>query len=290
MGYSVGVIMAGNKKVIGIIGHPVEHSLSPLMHNYAFSLLKLPFHYSAFDVEPAEIKNAIKSVRALGMAGLNVTVPHKEKVLPFLDRLDDEAKIMGAVNTIYLDRGKLVGTNTDGIGFIRSLKANRFSPKGKDVSMIGAGGSARAIGLSLLRSGISSLTIINRSQANGRKLVKELEKYGTVLFAKAGSKESALAVSGSSLIVQTTPVGMKRGDPLPLKGIVFSRGQYLYDIIYAPCETKLLKKGKWEGAKTINGLEMLVYQGGESFRIWTGRKFPEAKVLNYLRQQIFRGR
>lgn len=277
------------KKLLGIIGHPVAHSLSPLMHNRAASLLGLDYVYSAFDVAPQNLKSALTGMRSLGVAGLNVTVPYKEKVIPFLDSFDEEAALIGAVNTITLKNGKLIGSNTDGAGFIRSLKQKGFRPRGKSAAIIGAGGSARAIGVALCRAGVSKLTVINRSATRGRRLARTLSKLGDVSFAASNKSFAAAAAEEADIIVQTTPCGMKISDALPLSGIGFHKGQWVYDIIYSPIETRFLKKARLKGAKTLNGLSMLVYQGSESFKIWTGRSFPEDKIVGFLKRIVIKG-
>ncbi len=278
------------KKVFGIIGCPVAHSLSPLMHNAAAAELKIPAVYVSFEVQPADLKKAISGMRALGIAGINVTVPHKEKVVPLLDCLDEQAKLIGAVNTITGKDGELIGSNTDGAGFIRSLKTAGFNPAGKNVAVIGAGGSSRSIAASLLLEGVAGITVVNRTPARGRKLVKLFGELGEISLAAAGSGDARSAIEESDLVVQTTPVGMKRSDPLPVKSVRFHEGQYVYDIIYAPERTRLLQKADKEGAKTVNGLGMLVYQGSESFRIWTGKRFPEKKVFGLLENFLARGK
>lgn len=277
------------KVVLGIIGHPVAHSLSPFMHNTAAGELGLDFVYTAFDVTPEELGRAMDGIRALGIAGLNVTVPHKENVINFLDGLDEEAELIGAVNTIYMRKGKLLGFNTDGIGFMRSLKADGFRPRDKRAAMIGAGGSSRAVGVSLLRAGVSQLTVINRTPSRGKELVRRLTPLGSVSFAVSSSPDARAAINESDLVVQTTTLGMRKSDPLPVRGVEFRNGQYVCDIIYAPLETRLLKKAKIGGARTINGLGMLLYQGSESFRIWTGRRFPEEKVFRRLKKFLSKG-
>jgi shikimate dehydrogenase len=278
------------KKLLGIIGHPVAHSLSPLMHNRAAELIGLDCVYCAFDVAPQNLKEALYGMRALGVQGLNVTVPHKEKVIPFLDGLDEEAALIGAVNTITLKNGKLIGSNTDAKGFIRSVQQNRFRPRGKSAVIIGAGGSARAIGVALCRAGLSKLTIINRSAQRGRRLVRTLSKLGDVSFAASDKSHAAKAAEAADIVVQTTPCGMKHSDALPLSNPAFHKGQWVYDIIYAPIETRFLKKARLKGAKTSNGLSMLVYQGSESFKIWTGHRFPEEKIVGFLQRTVMKGR
>lgn len=276
-------------KVHGIIGHPVSHSLSPAMHNRAAGLLGLSFVYVAFDVAPGELKRALAGMRSLGIKGLNVTVPHKEAVIPLLDRLEEEAALIGAVNTITVKNGRLVGGNTDGTGFIESIKKNGFRPRGKRAAIIGAGGSARAIGAALCRAGVSKLTVINRTESRGLRLARRLSKLGDCSFAASGGSFAKKEAGKCDLIVQTTPCGMKRGDGLPVSGIAFHAGQTVCDIIYAPVETGFLKKARQEGAKTVNGLGMLVYQGSASFNMWTGHDFPKEKILRFLKRTISKG-
>ncbi|MBI5636598.1 MAG: shikimate dehydrogenase [Nitrospinae bacterium] len=272
--------------VLGIIGHPVAHSLSPLMHNFAAKKLGLPYTYVAFDVEPAQLKKAVEGLRALGIAGVNVTVPHKVKVMKHLDGITQEARDIGAVNTVINRNGKLSGTNTDGIGFLRSLENAKFMPKGKTAVVIGSGGSSRAIGVSLLRAGVKRLTVISRRSPAG--LVKVLRAFGSADFILSGSPLVPAALRGADLVVQATPLGMKKGDPLPLRDPAFRKGQLVYDIIYAPVETRFLAAARKAGADTMNGLAMLVYQGSESFRLWTGKKFPEDAALKLLKAKLGR--
>lgn len=273
-------------KVYGIIGHPVGHTLSPMMHNRAAGLLGLPYSYVAFDVPPEKLKTAIGAVRSLGIFGLNITVPHKERVITYLDRIEEEALLIGAVNTISLINGQLTGTNTDGLGFIRSLKMEGFNPRKKKVALIGAGGSARAIGVSLCRAGISEIVVINRSTVRGKRLAGNLNEFGEAWFVPAeDSKKVQDAINRCDLVVQTTPCGMKKKDPLPISAR-FSKGQWVYDIIYSPWQTRFLAKAGSGGARTINGLGMLIYQGSESFRIWTGKPFPEGKILEWMKKSV----
>lgn len=267
-------------RVLGIIGHPVGHSLSPLMHNFATKELGLPFAYVAFDVAPADLKAAVRGLRALGVAGFNVTVPHKVAVMKCLDETDATAQCIGAVNTVVNKNGKLCGTNTDGAGFMRSLEKAKFNPAGKSVVIIGAGGSTRAIGVSLLRAGVKRLTLVNRTRCRGLEMARILARHGDAVLAEGA--DATESMEAAALVVQTTSLGMKRSDPLPVAAPRFRKGQLVYDIIYAPAETKFLAVARKAGAKTMNGLAMLVYQGSESFRLWTGKKFPEEKALKLL--------
>ncbi len=276
--------------VLGIIGHPVSHSLSPLMHNFAAKKLGIPYTYAAFDVATKnDVGPAVKGLRVLGVRGFNVTVPHKIRVMRFLDHVDKEAERIGAVNTVINRGGRLHGTNTDGIGFLRSLEKKGFKPKGKRAVIIGAGGSSRAIGVSLLRKGIKSLSVINRSKISGTRLVETLSSFGSVILIQANEvKRARSAVLEADLVVQCTSLGMKKDDPLPLRDPAFRKGQLVYDIIYAPVETRFLAAARKAGADTMNGLAMLVYQGSESFRLWTGKKFPDEAALKLLKGKLGR--
>lgn len=271
------------EKLLGIFGHPVSHSLSPAMHNHAAQLLGLEYRYVAFDVNPDSLKTALRAIPALGVVGINVTVPHKEKAARVVDKLEGDAAAVGAVNTITVKDGRLIGFNTDGIGFIRALKSEKINPKGKRALIIGAGGSSRTIGLALLRAG-ARIEITNRTPEAGKKLARLLSKFGKASFVQSPAVQRA--VEEADIIVQTTPVGMKPNDPLPISNPLFRKGQVVYDIIYAPEKTKLLKLAEQQGAKTINGLSMLVFQGSESFNIWTGKRFPEEKALNFLKRLL----
>lgn len=275
--------------VLGIIGHPIAHTLSPLMHNFAAKKLGLPFTYVAFDVVTKEdVGPAVEGLRALGVRGFNVTVPHKIRVMEFVI-CDEESERIGAVNTVINRDGVLHGTNTDGIGFLRSLQKKGFNPKGKKAVIIGAGGSSRAIGVSLLRKGVKSLAVINRSKQNGATLVDTLSHFGNVnLIQTSEAVRAHSAVLEADLVVQCTSLGMKKGDPMPVSSPVFRKGQLVYDIIYAPVETRFLAAARKAGADTMNGLAMLVYQGSESFRFWTGKKFPEEAALKLLKGKLGR--
>lgn len=271
--------------VLGVIGHPVNHTLSPLMHNRAAKLLNLDYVYVAFDVAPKNLRKVFAGLRGLGVRGLNVTVPHKEKVIPFLDSLDEEVLLAGAVNTITLENGRLVGSNTDGKGFMKSLKVRGFDLRNKKVAIMGAGGAARAIGVAVCRAGAEEVTVINRSALRGKRLARHLSQLGKVAFVSASSDNAVSVVRASDIIVQATPCGMKRSDPLPAGSAGFRKKQLVYDIIYS-AETRFLQKAKSKGAYTANGLEMLVYQGSESFRKWTGSPFPEGKILGFLKRTL----
>lgn len=262
-------------KLFMLIGHPVKGSPSPAMHNAAFSHLGLDHVYVGVDVPPAGLQDAIAGIRALGIAGANVTIPHKTAVVPLLDELHETASLAGAVNTIKNSRGRLIGYNTDGAGALRALET-RTRVGGKNVLLLGAGGAARAIAFSIADAG-AEITIANRTAARARSLAREIrEKLGRdVRCATLRESELSAAARESDIIINATSVGMyPRSGSTLLTSDMIPGGAVVFDIVYKPLETKLLKEAKKAGATTIRGVEMLVHQGALSFEIWTGKKAP----------------
>jgi len=251
------------------------------MQNAAFSFLGLDYIYVPYCVAPAELESAVKAVISLGMAGVNITIPHKEKVCCYLDQITPGAKIAGAVNTIVNNKGKLYGYNTDGAGFLRSLKEEaNFFPAGKAVLIVGAGGAARSIAVELAISGARSVTIVNRKHERALALAQLLteqtpiKKADTALWAGAEFKES---IKKADLIVQATPLGMypKEDVCLDFPFEYLQPGQVICDLVYNPPVTKFLKNACLaEGVKVINGIGMLLYQGVLAFEYWTGVQAP----------------
>ncbi len=257
----------GNTKKFGILGNPVSHSLSPAMHNSGFRSLGMNAVYLPFEV--VNIEGALSGVRSLGIDGLSVTIPHKQAAMPFLDTIDPVAEKIGAVNTIKVIREggevKLHGLNTDWIGANRALEL-KISLKGKKTVILGAGGAARAIGFGLQEAG-GSIEICSRTEESGRALAADLECDWYPL--------SALEDLSADILINGTSVGMH---PHENKSIIARKllvnYQVVMDIVYAPLNTKLLQEADEVGCMTVNGLEMLLYQGVEQFEIWTGEKAP----------------
>jgi len=273
-------------KVFGVLGYPVKHSLSPLMHNAAFNALKLDAEYRFFEIRPEDLKIFLKALPEKNIHGLNVTVPYKETVIPFLAQLSPEARLIGAVNTIRVDAGKLEGFNTDGEGFLRHLSRDlEFSPQGKVIAIIGAGGAARAIAVYLCRERPKTISIYDIDQKKSSALVEHLRKNFSGIQFHAAVSVSALNLEASHLCVNATPIGMKDSDPSPVEERFLHPGLLVYDLIYNPAETKLLKLAKVCGAKVANGLGMLLYQGILSFQIWTGQEPP----VGVMRQALEEG-
>ncbi|MEO2066019.1 MAG: shikimate dehydrogenase [Desulfurobacteriaceae bacterium] len=279
--------ITGRTAVYGIIGYPVKHSLSPLMQTSAFQELGLDAVYVPFEVPPENLEDAVKGLRALSVRGFNVTVPHKEKVAQLVDYLTEDAEILGAVNTVKNEGGELTGYNTDAEGFLRSLIEEGVELEGKRALMFGAGGAARAVGYALLKGGVKFLNIVNRSFSKAKKVAEILGKRGNVLVypLKEGTVETLL--KDTDIIVNTTSVGMKEGDPQLFDYSKIPSGITVVDIIYNPPQTPLLKAANEKGCKTINGLGMLVHQGAVAFEIWTGKKAPVEKMKKVLEEELY---
>ena len=279
--------ITGRTAVYGIIGYPVKHSLSPLMQTSAFQELGLDAVYVPFEVPPENLEDAVKGLKALSVRGFNVTVPHKEKVAQLVDYLTEDAEILGAINTVKNEGGELTGYNTDAEGFLRSLIEEGVELEGKRALMFGAGGAARAVGYALLKGGVKFLNIVNRSFSKAKKVAEMLGRRGNVLVypLKEGTVEALL--KDADIIVNTTSVGMKEGDPQLFDYSKIPSGITVVDIIYNPPQTPLLKAAKEKGCKTINGLGMLVHQGAVAFEIWTGKKAPVEKMKKVLEEELY---
>jgi shikimate dehydrogenase len=261
----------GRTRITGLFGYPVEHTLSPAMHNAAFSALGLNYCYVPFLVHPDSLANAVQGVRAMNLAGVNVTVPHKENVIPFLDEVSEEASFIGAVNTIVHDKGRLTGYNTDGRGFMQSLAEKGVSVEGKDVIVIGAGGASRAISYYLSKKA-KSLSLFDIDKQKAGRLVSDLKQIKDAVSVT----EDLSRVDGFDIIVQATPLGMKDADPLPVDAEKLRKEQIVYDLIYK--KTRLLRKAEERGCVTLNGLGMLLWQGVFAFELWTGQK-PDVEIM-----------
>lgn len=259
--------ITGKTRVAALFGCPVEHTLSPVMHNAAFDHLRFDCCYLPFSVAPEALKQAVESIRALGFVGANLTIPHKEAVLPLLDALDEEAAAIGAVNTIAHHEGKLTGYNTDGKGFMRSLEERGISAADRNVLIIGAGGSSRAIGFYLGREA-KLLTLYNRSRAKAEALAADLSATGGKVSVSAELKD----LGGFDIIINATPLGLKQCDQMPLDPDSIEPTVVVCDLIYH--KTPLLSHAEAKGCKTVSGAGMLLWQGALAFELWTGMKPP----------------
>ncbi|KIL38270.1 shikimate dehydrogenase [Gordoniibacillus kamchatkensis] len=264
--------------VYGVFGDPVRHSKSPIMLNRAFREAGINAVYAAFHILPAQLGDAVRGVRALGFRGINVTIPHKVEVMQYLDEIDEGARVIGAVNTIVNEGGRLVGYNTDGIGYVRSLREETgMDLAGRRVVLLGAGGAARGVGYALAREGIASLRIVNRTAERAVELAAALSAYADC--AGAGMDGAAAAVRDADVVVNTTSAGMHPNvDDVPLDPDLLHSGLIVSDLIYNPLKTRLLAEAERRGAKTHGGLGMFIYQGAYAFEYWTGRQAPVAAM------------
>jgi shikimate dehydrogenase len=279
-------------KIVGIIGHPIKHSFSPLMHNIAFELAGKNFIYLPFDVSPNNLKDALKGMIALGVKGFNVTLPLKEKILPLLKDVTEEANIIGAVNCVVNEDGILRGYNTDVNGVIESLNPFKDEIAGATVSIIGAGGAARSVIYALIRNfKVGFINIINRTEQKA----ESLKEYFTAKMIFGEFKAHQLVppdiidvLRSSKLIVNTTSIGLypEIDDSATTIKESFLKGQIVFDVVYNPVKTKLLKLAESQNTTIITGLKMFVEQGAKSYELWCGENMPVEKVYRALESYL----
>jgi shikimate dehydrogenase len=280
-------MISGKTSIFGIFGHPVEHSFSPGMHNAAFAAIGLDGCYVPFAVHPDDLGNAVKAIVPLGLCGLNITVPHKEKVIPFLDDLAYDARLIGAVNTIEVRDEKLIGHNTDGKGFLRSLREETgFRPKGKTFLMVGSGGAARAVCFELALAGAGDILLYDLDRDKAGKLGHDIRSATATRVTVTDVSSLRTLAPDADCLVNATPLGLKKSDPLPLSRDLMRKGQLVCDLVYNPPDTRLLRTAQSRGAKTLRGIGMLLYQGVIAFEIWTGKKAPVTVMKKALARQI----
>lgn len=277
-----------NTKIVGIIGHPIKHSFSPLMHNISFELSELNYIYLPFDVPVSSLKDALRGMIALGIKGFNVTLPLKEKILPLLKDASEEANIIGAVNTVVNEDGILRGYNTDVYGIIESLNPYKEELQGTTVTVIGAGGASRSVIYSLIRNfKVERINIVNRTE----QIAESLKEYFStkMLFTQIKSyplvpPDLVELFQKSKLIVNTTSMGMFPDVDDSASSIpeAFHKDQIVFDVVYNPVKTKLLKLAESQGAKIVTGLQMFVEQGARSYELWTGEQMQVDKVYKTL--------
>lgn len=280
--------ISGKTEVCAIIGHPVEHSLSPLMHNSAFQHLDLDYVYVAFKVRSRELREAIIGIRNLGIKGLNVTMPHKNEVIKHLDKVGPAAKSISAVNTVLNDQGTLIGYNTDGVGAFKALKKTGLNLEGKTLLLLGAGGAGKAIAFRVAQE-VGELIILNRTPRKAKDLARSLSrKFGKKIQGRSLSVANTKnSLQNADILINATSVGMPPSDDQSLIDPSWLTSDlYVMDIVYNPIETKLVKDAKSAGAQVIIGLEMLLYQGAASFEIWTGHPAPVEVMREAILKQI----
>lgn len=276
----------GSTNIVGLIGHPVEHSFSPPMHNAAFEALGIDYAYVAFDVNPNDLKSSIEGAKSLNIKGFNVTIPHKIEVMNYLAELDEVASLIGAVNTI--DFKNMKGYNTDGIGAIKAIE-EVSSVKDKNILVAGAGGASRAISFYLAKYGAESITILNRNDDRAQKLAWDVSDSNLIADVKSDSiSKINNYLNDADILVDTTPLGMDPhvdDEPIAKAGNMHE-DLVVFDAVYNPNETVLLKEAIKAGAKPVYGIKMLLYQGAESFKIWTGIDAPIDVMEKALRETL----
>ncbi|MBT2656746.1 shikimate dehydrogenase [Bacillus sp. ISL-18] len=265
------------KKLFGVLGNPIGHTMSPAMHNDLFSLYNMDAIYLPFQVKDEDLHDAVNGLRALGAVGFNVTIPHKSNIIPFLDEVDELAASIGAVNTVVNQNGKLIGYNTDGVGFLKGLNGIVSEVKGRRILVIGAGGAARAIYFTLAKENPIQIDIANRTVEKAAGLIAECPYPNS---SRAFTIEEAGKLVGEyDLFIQTTMIGMSpkiTEQPLSLKNL--GNQTVVCDIIYNPLETRFIHEASERGATVQNGIDMFVYQGALAFEKWTGI-FPDIQRM-----------
>lgn len=281
-------------RLLGVVGHPISHSLSPRMHNAAFSASgsadsasganagdrEMEYVYLPLDVRPEDLSAAVAGLRAAGFVGFNVTMPHKAAVLPLLDTVDEASRVAGAVNTVDLRGEEIRGFNTDGSGFIEACEEAGAEIGGRRALILGAGGAAAAIAVALGRAGVSSLAVVNRTAGRAEDLRRRLVEVGVAPEVRVyPQRDLAAAAKGAEILINSTYLGMKEGDPLPLPEEIIGEGRVVCDAVYrASGETPLIRRARERGALTVPGGRMLLYQGVAAQRIWTGRE-PDVQAM-----------
>lgn len=283
--------LSGHTELIGLMATPIRHSLSPTMHNEAFAKLGLDYAYLAFEVGTDQLENGIQAIRALGMRGSNISMPNKQVVTKYLDKLSPAAEMVGAVNTIVNDNGILTGHITDGTGFMRGLKQSDVSIIGKKMTICGAGGAATAICIQAALDGVKELSIFNRQDEffkNAERtvaLINEKTDCKATLYDLKDQESLRQQIAESVIFTNATGVGMKplQEESLITDPTMLRKELVVADVVYVPSETKLLKLAKEQGCKTVNGLGMMLWQGAAAFEMWTGQEMP----VEYIRELLF---
>lgn len=278
----------GYTRLAAVVANPIKHSISPFIHNRAFEATNTNGVYLAWEVEGTDLAETVANIRRYQMFGINLSMPYKEQVIPYLDQLSEEARLIGAVNTVVNREGTLIGYNTDGKGFFKSLPSFKIS--GKRMVLLGAGGAAKAILSQAILDGVSQVSVFVRS-ASIEKTRPYLEKlqnetgFKADLFALEDVSELQARITDSDLLVNATSVGMDGvSQPIPTS-IVLPEKILVADVIYQPFETPFLKWARNQGNHAVNGLGMLLYQAAEAFQLWTGKEMPTAQIWELLKQK-----
>jgi shikimate dehydrogenase len=265
-------------KQLVIVGYPLGHTLSPIMHNAALDALDLgeKFHYDAYPLQRDELTQFVQSIRSGTLVGANITIPYKTQIMSFLSSFSPESLAVGAVNTLYRDDNQVVGCNTDVTGFREALRGNGVDVQELRATILGAGGAAKAVAYSLIEGGVKKLQILNRTPAHAQILVESLRGHKDIEIGWIQIPTSLKKLPESDLLVNCTPIGMNGHSitETPLPKTLLSEGIVVMDLIYNPKQTRLLREAERAGCKTIDGVDMLVHQGAASFELWTGERAP----------------
>jgi shikimate dehydrogenase len=268
--------ISGRTRLLALIGHPVGHSLSPAMHNASFVADDLDFVYVCLDIEPDELPTAVRGLKALRLRGFNVTMPHKRAMVPLIDELDEEARVSGAVNTVVIEASRLRGFNTDGGGMVMACREVGMELAGKSVLLLGAGGTAAAIAVALGKAGIGELHIANRNVERAARLRDKLQGTGI----KGLAIRPLDALPDAEIVINTTPLGMKEGEPMPVPPDYVQQGRAFCDAVYRPgTSTPLIRLARERDVPVVAGDRMLLYQGVLAQKLWTGRE-PNVKAMD----------
>ena len=278
----------GYTRLAAVVANPIKHSISPFIHNSAFQATETNGVYLAWEVKATDLSETVANIRRYRMFGINLSMPYKEQVIPYLDQLSEEARLIGAVNTVVNQEGTLIGYNTDGKGFFKSLPSFKIS--GKRMVLLGAGGAAKAILAQAILDGVSQISVFVRSSSmeKTKPYLEKLENatgFRVYLCALEDVSELQVRITDSDLLVNATSVGMDGvSQPIPTS-IVLPEKLLVADVIYQPFETPFLKWARKQGNQSINGLAMLLYQAAEAFQLWTGKEMPTDHIWDLLKQK-----
>jgi len=282
--------ISGHTQPFAVLGHPIGHTLSPVMHNASFAALGLDAIYLAFDVKPERLMAVLPAMRSMGFGGVNLTIPHKEVAFRGLEKLDASAQLLGAVNTVQFSEGGMIGHNTDGFGFLRALdEAFGRNTKGDAVFVLGSGGAGRAVALMAAQAGAREVTLADLDHARSERVGEEIRGHfpGVSVRVVSTPVEQTSAARKADLVVQATPVGMKPTDLSLLPPEAFRPDQRAFDLIYHVAETVFMRAARAGGAQASNGLGMLLHQGARAFHIWTGMDPDVAAMRQALEKAVY---
>jgi shikimate dehydrogenase len=283
--------LSGSTQPFAVLGHPIGHTLSPIMHNRSFQSLGLDAIYLALDVHPDRLMGVLPAMGDMGFRGVNLTVPLKEVAFRGLSRLDESARRLGAVNTVQFTAEGLVGHNTDGHGFLAALsEAFDLTPEGRSVFVLGCGGAGRAVAITCAAAGAREVVLTDMDENRPSRVAEEIAALAPGVRTRAVPPVPAswaMASRAADLVVQCTPVGMKAADPSPLPADAFRAGQAAFDLVYMYPKTGFMRAALEGGARAANGLGMLLHQGARSFEIWTGRKADTAAMRSALEGAVY---